>query len=150
MATNQRAKRAAQEPAEAKKQPNPKLRATDTEGVFLNEFNVPVDEDGIALKFSALKRIDRAKLYEVNDESVDSPAKLLKAIALDPRQPMYVRIDAAHKAAPYFDRKAPIGIDGGLSPNGDVKPLNLSALDGMSRAELTAALALLAKLGVNV
>jgi hypothetical protein len=81
---------------------------------------------------------------------VDSPAKYLKAVALDPRMSTAVRIDAAKAAAPYFDRKTPVSVDGGLGDDGAVQPVNMALLASMPKAELEAALAVLAKLGFSV
>lgn len=150
MATK-RTQRAASEPAEAKTKRGPTLRPTDTEGVFLNEFNMPCDARGVALSFQALKRIDRDKLQEVDDDAVDgSPARFLKAVSLDPRMPMAVRIDAAKAAAPYFDRKMPLALDGGTDP--EAKPLVAlqGAIDKLNVTELQTLLSLLNKAGIAV
>jgi hypothetical protein len=118
--------------------------------VYLNAFNVPCDADGLALGFATLKALDRAKLAEVIDESADTPAKFLKALALDPRQPMAVRFEAAKAAAPYFDRKAPVAIDGGLDDAGKAQPLNFAVLDELPKAKLLEMLGLLGKMGFKL
>lgn len=136
--------------ASAPAKPAAGLTATDTPGAYLNDRGVPCDERGIALDFLQLKTLDRARLGAVIDDTVDSPAKFLKAVALDPRMSTAVRVDAAKAAAPYFDRKTPVSVDGGLGEDGAAQPLNLAVLATMPKAELQAALVLLAKLGVSV
>ena len=126
------------------------LYPTDTPGAFRNEKGVLCDERGIALDFLQLKTLDRAQLGAVIDDTVDTPAKYLKAVALDPRLSTAVRIDAAKAAAPYFDRKTPMSVDGGLGEDGAAQPINMAVLASMPKAELEAALALLAKLGVAI
>lgn len=81
------------------------LRPTDTPGVFLNTLGTLVDRNGVALAFKDLKRKDDARFKEVLGGPVETPADLLRAIAMDPRFPMHQRIDAANKAAPYFSAK---------------------------------------------
>lgn len=125
------------------------LRPSDIPGVWLNRFNIPCDEDGVSLSFKAVKARDRAHLVEVmEDAATDSPAQYLKAVAVDPRFPTAVRVDAAKAAAPYFDRKQPQALDGGLDATGAPVPLlDTSKLSGLSTEELTALRALLAKVG---
>lgn len=111
------------------------LRATSTPGVYLNGANVMVDGDGVMLDYSEVKSRDQARFERVIGGPVDTPAKLLKAVALDPQLPLAVRVDSAKAAAPYFDRKKPIGIDGGE----DGVPIQIEVthrLKSMSREEL--------------
>lgn len=113
------------------------LRETDVPGVYLNSRNVRVDERGIAISFLTLKQKDEERWEEVIGGRVDSPAKLLKAVALDPRQPLFSRVDAAKSAAPYFDRKQPQALDGGLGDDGKVVPLfDADKLKGLTTKEL--------------
>ena len=134
--------------AGAKTKTRPSLRPADTPGVFLNDLNVPCDERGIALDFLQLRNLDRANYGAVIDDTVDSPAKYLKALALDPRMSTLIRMDAAKAAAPYFDRRAPISVDGGVGTDGTVQPINMAMLAALPQKELEAALALFTKLGV--
>jgi hypothetical protein len=134
--------------AEAKNVAPAGLRCSDTPGVFLNSFNVPCDERGVALSFQQVRDADRKALGDVSDSVVDTPAKFLAAVALDPRNPMWMRIDAAKAAAPYTDRKMPTSIDGGLGPEGAPQPL--LKLEGHSLEELKLIQAALAKAGARV
>ena len=95
--------------------PRSKLKSTDLEGVFVTLDGRRVDEHGVDLDFKALKKRDTERFTEVLGKDIESPADLLKAVALDPRNSMERRIDAAHKAAPYFNPKlvAVQGVAGG-------------------------------------
>lgn len=121
---------------------------SDIPGVWLNSFNIPVDQDGVALTFKQVKERDVARFQEVLGEPADTPAKFLKAVSLDPRQPLVVRMEAAKAAAPYSDRRQPQAIDGGVGEGGAVTPLfDMTKLGGLSDSELAALKALLAKAG---
>ncbi len=129
-----------------------KLRCSEIPGVWLNEFNIPCDEDGVAMSFKQVKARDATRLEEAysleGDQAVDTPAKFLKAVAMDPRVPMSARVSAAVSAAPYFDRKQPIAIDGGAGDNGKPVPLfDFNKLQGLSTAELSLMRDLLTKAG---
>lgn len=89
------------------------LRKTTTPGVYINSAGIMVDQNGIALSFQKVKKADDARWGEILGKPLETPAELLKAVALDPSKPLAMRIDAAKSAAPYTDRKKPIGIDGG-------------------------------------
>lgn len=123
------------------------LRETDVPGVYLNSLNMRVNENGVALTFLQVKEADEARFERVIGSRVDTPAKLLKAVALDPTMNLAVRIDSAKSAAPYFDRKMPVALDGGIDPNsGAVVPLfDTTKLGGLSTAELKALKGLIAK-----
>ena len=125
------------------------LRPSDIPGVWLNRFNIPCDENGVSLSFKTVKAKDRANIAEVLDDAVTTPAQYLRAVALDPRFPTAVRLDAAKAAAPYTDRKQPTALDGGVAPDGSSIPLlDFSKLGGLSTEELVALRGLLAKAGV--
>lgn len=111
------------------------LRPTGTPGVFLNRSGQMVDADGILLTYGQVKGKDDARWERIIGEPVDTPAKLLKAVTLDPQQTLMTRLDAAKAAAPYFDRKKPIGIDGG-SDGKPIEVLHRHKLVGMSQEEL--------------
>lgn len=105
----------------------------------------------MALSFFQVKAADAAARVEVLGEPADTPAKFLKSVALDPRQPMERRLDAAKAAAPYTDRKQPLGVDGGLDANGAPQPLiDVAKLQGMPTAELVQMIELLRKAGAVV
>lgn len=110
------------------------LVPTNTPGVFINPAGVMVDRHGCIMSMQRVKEADQARFEAVLGGPVDTPAKLLTAVALDPRLPLATRIDAAKSAAPYTDRKKPMGIDGGE----DGKPIMLSIreLRGLSDGEL--------------
>lgn len=130
---------------------NPKhgLRPSATPGVYLNALNVPCNELGVALSFMEVKRRDVQSLEEAAGRPVNTPAEFLSAVAMDPRQPMPVRIDAAKSAAPYTDRKQPVAVDGGLDPNGAPMPLFDSLkLKGVPKEKLLALMALLQECGL--
>ena len=128
----------------------PVLTSTETPGVFRNSKGILCNDAGIAIDLLQLRTMDRARFGAIIDGEIDTPAKFLKAVALDPLQPLMVRIDAAKSAAPYFDRKTPVSVDGGLGTDGSPTPVNLAVLASMSKAELESALVLLSKLGVAV
>ena len=128
------------------------LTHSDIPGVFLNELNIPCDEFGVALSFKQVKERDVANLSEVlGGEVVDTPAKYLKSLALDPRLSMATRMEAAKAAAPYSDRKQPTALDGGMDPlTGAVIPLmDYSKLKTFSDLELKTLSALLIKAGLQ-
>lgn len=113
--------------------PRSKLKSTDLEGVFTTTDGRKVDVHGVDLDFKALKKRDAARFTEVLGKDVETPADLLKAVALDPRNSMVVRMDAAHKAAPYFNPKlvAVQGVAGGPA-------ITMANLSDMTKEQLTA------------
>lgn len=125
--------------------PRSKLRATDLEGVYLTADNRRVDEHGVDMDFKALKKRDSQRFTEVLGKDIESPADLLKAVALDPRNSMTTRIDAAHKAAPYFNPKlvAVQGVAGGpaitMANLSDMSPEQLNAYEAALKAAALAA-----------
>lgn len=92
---------------------NQKLTAADTEGVFFNERGVAVDKNGVALAFKALKKRDEDHRAEVLGHQVKEPHEFMKAVCMDPRYSLAVRMDAAKAAAPYFAAKKDGGGPGG-------------------------------------
>lgn len=111
------------------------LRATATPGIYINQAGVLVDSDGVMVDYAGVKSADDARFERILGTPADSPAKLLKAVALDPQQTLATRVDAAKAAAPYFDRKKPIGIDGG-SDGVPVNILHTHKIQSMSKEEL--------------
>lgn len=111
------------------------LKRTQTPGVYINSAGVLCDVNGIMLDFAGVKKADDERFERVIGEKVDTPAKLLKAVSLDPTLPLTTRMEAAKSAAPYFDRKKPIGIDGG--EDGKAIPImSMQQMRGLSGAEL--------------
>lgn len=87
--------------------------------MFTNSLGVHVDKNGVAVAFKKLQERDRERFKEVLGADAETPADLLRAAAFDPRLPMHLRLEYAHKAAPYFTAKrlavtAPPGV---LSPD---------------------------------
>lgn len=125
--------------------PRNKLKATDLEGVFTSPDGRKVDAYGVDMDFKALKKRDTARFIEVLGKDVETPADLLKAVALDPRNNMTVRMDAAHKAAPYFSPKlvAMQGVVGGpaivMANLSDMTPAQLNAYEAALQAAAIAA-----------
>lgn len=125
------------------------LRPSATPGVYLNSLNIPCNELGVALSFMEVKRKDAVSLAEAAGKPVNTPAEFLSAVAMDPRQPMFVRVDAAKAAAPYTDRKQPVAVDGGLDTNGAPMPLfDPLKLKGVPKEKLLALMALLEECGL--
>ena len=125
--------------------PRSKLKTTDLEGVYHTTDGRRVDEYGVDIDFKALKKRDAARFTEVIGKDVESPADLLKAVALDPRNSLERRIDAAHKAAPYFSPKlvAVQGVAGGpaiaVANLSDMSKEQLDAYEAALRAAALAA-----------
>jgi hypothetical protein len=120
------------------------LTPTSVPGIYKNKAGVLVDGDGVMVDYATVKNADQERFEKILGGPVDSPAKLLKAVALDPQLPLNTRISAATSAAPYFDRKKPVGIDGGE----DGKPIQMEVihrLPNMAQAELDALEQLLIK-----
>lgn len=121
------------------------LHPTDVPGVFTNRVGIRVDENGVSMSFNALQHASRSRDEEVIGEAADTPAKMLKVAALDPRNPLDLRIDAAKAAAPYFDKKQPIGIEASVNGTITIKPETV--LSALTNKELTALEAVLLKVG---
>jgi hypothetical protein len=111
------------------------LTKTSIPGVYKNQVGVLVDGDGVMIDHATLKNRDQERFEKIIGGPVDSPAKLLKAVALDPQLPLNTRLTAATSAAPYFDRKKPIGIDGGAD-GAPITMEHIHKIQGMSKEEL--------------
>lgn len=122
------------------------LEPTDQEGVYRNEAGVLVDKYGVLLSLSILRKSEQILDEEIIGEPVDTPAKLLKRVALDPRMPMAWRLDAAKAAAPYFDRKTPVAVE---QTTQDFA-LDMERIAKMPRDKRVALLETLRELGVNL
>lgn len=116
----------------------PGLSKTDVPGVWRTADGIQCDEYGVALDFKSIKRKDDERFAEVTGAAPTNPAELLRAIALDPRNSLAIRMDAATKAAPYFNPKlvAMQGVAGGA-------PIAVANLGTLTKEQLTAYEALL-------
>jgi hypothetical protein len=127
------------------------LRRTELPGVFLNGEGAQVDERGVLLSLSSVKTIERQLDVDVLGEPVTSPAMLLKRVAMDPSLPLSMRVSAAVSAAPYFDRKMPLALEGGAADRPlrleETKSTLLRNLSALPPDERKAALTLLERLG---
>lgn len=126
------------------------LVATDLEGVYRNAKGEAVDARGVRVDFLKLKQLDEDRWREASPtgELPTTPAELLRAAAFDPRNSLDVRLKAANQAAPYFDMKMPLRVEGELEHKGMVvDPARLAA---MSKEERESLLKLLKKLGVTL
>jgi hypothetical protein len=128
--------------------PFPHLKATEDPEVFQNTDGNFVDKRGVLLSLTGKSRVkaEAERAQEILGGPVDSPAKLLKLIALDPTVPMMVRLDAAKAAAPYFDKKTPTAIE---SKSEDLT-LDLAAIAALPKAERLRLLATLKTMGVDL
>jgi hypothetical protein len=82
------------------------LTPTGVTGVYTNRVGSLVDARGVLMTFKNLRARDNAHFKAASEDSViGQPADLLRAVALDPTQPLAVRVDAAHKAAAYYTPK---------------------------------------------
>jgi DNA-binding MarR family transcriptional regulator len=124
------------------------LTATADPTVFLNREGNFVDKRGVLLSLSGNGRAkaESERAMEILGGPVDSPAKLLKLMALDPTVPMMVRLDAAKAAAPYFDKKTPTAIE---SKSEDLT-LDLAAIAALPKAERLQLLSTLKTMGVDL
>lgn len=126
--------------------PLPHLAATDRPGVYLNSSGAFVDSNGVLLSLSALSGAEEALDVMILGKKVETPAELMKRIALDPRLPLTMRLDAAKGAAPYYDKKTPIATE---NTNVD-KTMDLAMLAKMPSGKRAELLALLKGLGVQI
>ncbi len=124
----------------------PHLTSTGIPGIFLNRDGKQVDSRGVLFNMGLAQKDEDALAFEILGETVDSPAKLLKRVALDPRLPLMMRVDAAKAAAPYYDKKTPVAIH---NTNEDFT-LDMTAIAKLPLAERRKLLDLLGTLGVNI
>ena len=125
------------------------LVPTDIPNVYRNlRTQALCDSRGVALSFLEVKAADEERFIEVVGEVPESPAALLKAVALDPRHPLDVRLSAARQAAPYYDMRMPMRVEGELKHTGVVfDPAKLAAMKKTDRELL---LKMLKQLGVEL
>jgi hypothetical protein len=124
--------------------PAQRLTPLASTGTFITEQGVIVDARGVGISFQQLQSQDDTYFAEVLGKSVETPAELLKAVALDPRQPLARRLACAKDAAPYFDKKTPVMIE---TPAED--PTKLMDLSKLTDKELGQFLVLAEKLGLS-
>lgn len=127
-----------------------KLYLTDVPGEYINPVGTRVDHRNCAISILSLgkKLAEERERRILGGKLAETPAEVLKVAAMDRDMPLAFRVDAAAKAAPYFDRKMPQAIDGGANPSdpgGPGLPINISDLKGLSTAELAQLKALLTK-----
>lgn len=123
---------------------------TDLPGVYRNTKGEHVDARGVRIDFLKLKELDDERWREASPtgDAPTTPAELLRAAAFDPRNSLDVRLKAANQAAPYFDMRMPLRVEGEMEHTGMiVDPAKLSA---MSRGDRESLLKLLKKLGVSL
>lgn len=122
------------------------LTPTDDPGVFLNAAGLLVDAKGVWVGLAKSKETEEAAELRILGEKADTPAKVMKRIALDPTLPMVMRLDAAKAAAPYYDKKTPVAVE---QTNQDVA-LDLAAIAKLPKAKRVALLETLKELGVDL
>lgn len=125
----------------------PHLRPTGDPDVFMNEAGSLVDKHGVLLSLGAHSaKAEEELATQLIGGPVDTPAKLLKLIALDVTKPLAMRIDAAKAAAPYFDKKTPIAVE---NNNSDFT-LDAAAIARLPRAQRRDLLMTLRTMGVDL
>ena len=123
------------------------LRPTGDPEVFVNNAGSLTDRYGVLLSLGAKgAQAEADRALELIGGPVDSPAKLLKLVSLDPTLPMAMRIDAAKAAAPYYDKKTPVAIE---SKNEDFT-LDAMAIAALPREQRRALLNTLRAMGVDI
>lgn len=127
----------------------PTLVETDIPGVFRNRQGALCDERGVRLSFAKLKAMDDERWAEVLGAPPSTPAELLKGVALDPRMHIDVRLSAAKQAAPYFDMRMPLQLNGDFT-NKSAGTLDMAKLASMKRADRESLLKLLKQAGAEV
>lgn len=129
---------------------NPKLRLTEIPGVYINADGVKCDAEGVALSLRRAQELEVDRDEDVLGEPATTPAMVLKRIALDPTLPLHTRMSAAVSAAPYFDRRMPIALEGGETehPIRTESVVVLRKLNALDPRERKLALSLMEKLGI--
>jgi hypothetical protein len=114
------------------------LRGTSTPGVWCNSHGDYTDSSGVLLNFKALTTRHHEYETRVLGKAAETPAEVMKLVAMDRALPLGLRLDAAKAAAPYYDRRKPQAIDGGEDPNNPKEglPIKMQNLRGLSSEEL--------------
>lgn len=121
------------------------LRPTDDPDVFVNAAGSYVDRRGVLLGLQAAVESEIEAAERILGKPVETPAEFLKRIALDPILPFGMRMDAAKAAAPYYDMRMPLRVEGDIKQSSTgLDPAKLSA---MPREDREALLKLLKKAG---
>lgn len=127
--------------------PIPHLRPTTTPGVFLNPAGLMVDERGVLLSWARATETEAATAERILGHPITTPAQVLKRYALDPTMPLSVRLDAAKAAAPYYDMRMPLRVEGDMRNTSNLDPAKLAAMPRTDRETL---LTLLRKCGAEL
>jgi hypothetical protein len=122
------------------------LRQTERPGVYQNESGAYVNEQGVLLSLSILRHSEEEYAQNIIGKKVETPAELLKRVALDPMLPLMVRLDAAKAAAPYYDKKTPIAVE---NKNEDLA-LDVVAISKLPKAKRLELLEVLKTMGVDI
>ena len=122
------------------------LSPTDDPKVFRNAAGLLVDSKGVFIGYAKSRENEEEAAERIIGGPVDSPAKLLKRVALDPTLPMAMRLDAAKAAAPYYDKKTPVSVE---TKNEDFT-VDVAAVMKLPRDKRLALLKTLKELGVDI
>jgi hypothetical protein len=125
------------------------LEPTADPEVFVNKGGSLVDKHGVLLNLRASFDVRAAEAQlsrSLMGDVPDTPAKLLKFMALNPALPMLTRLDAAKAAAPYFDKKTPVAIE---NTNQDLT-IDIAAVAKLPRGKRIELLRILGDLGVDI
>lgn len=125
------------------------LRPTAEPGIFTNSAGLLVDKNGILLSWARAAETQDAAAERILGHKLETPAHLLKWVALDPLMPLATRIDAAKSAAPYYDMRMPLRVEGDLN-NRNAGGLDMTKLSAMPRKDREALLKLLKQAGAEV
>jgi hypothetical protein len=126
------------------------ITPTVTPGVWRNAWQQYVDATGRLLSIPDLRALEAEHDIQVLGHVATSPADLLRRVALDPRYSMDVRLDAAHKAAPYYDKKQPLSTEITELPPPGAAGMDMSALAALPKDERESFINTLRKLGFGV
>lgn len=105
-----------------------------------------VDEKGVWVGYAKAKETEEEAELRILGEKADTPAKVMKRIALDPTLPLVVRLDAAKSAAPYYDKKTPVAVE---TKTEDFS-IDLAKVAALPRAKRIALLDALKEMGVDL
>lgn len=122
------------------------LTPTDDPNVFINAAGMLVDEKGVWVGYAKAKETEEEAELRILGEKADTPAKVMKRIALDPTLPLVVRLDAAKSAAPYYDKKTPVAVE---TKTEDFS-IDLAKVASLPRAKRIALLDALKEMGVDL
>lgn len=125
------------------------LTETDIPGVFRNhKTGLLCDYRGIVLNKTQVRAAHDEHFIEAVGAVPDTPAALLKAVAMDYLRPMNTRLKCAVDAAPYFDMKMPVRTEN-LNKNEGIA-FDMAKLAAMKKADRELLLKLLKQIGVEL